>query len=58
MVWKMIMVEEYQDGCLVLGNRWNANEMNLASLCSRGYMVWKKRLVEEFRDGCLMLDPL
>ena len=26
MVWKMMMVEEFQDGCLVLGNIWYANE--------------------------------
>ena len=31
MVWKMIMVEEYKDGCLVLGNRWYVNGMNLVS---------------------------
>ena len=30
MVWKMMMVEEFQDGCLVLGNIWYANGMILA----------------------------
>ena len=30
MVWKMMMVDEFQDGCSVLGNRWYANGMNLA----------------------------
>ena len=30
MVWKMMMVEEFQDGCLVLGNRLYANGMILA----------------------------
>ena len=30
MVWKMMMVEEFQDGCLVLGNLWYANGMILA----------------------------
>ena len=58
MVWKMMKVEEFQDGCLMLGNRWYADGMILAilsirvartlpsNLCSRGYMVWKKMLVE------------
>ena len=27
MVWKMMMFEEFQDGCLVLVNRFNANGM-------------------------------
>ena len=30
MVWKMMMFEEFQDGCLVLGNLWYANGMILA----------------------------
>ena len=30
MVWKMMMVEEFQDGCFVLGNLWYANGMILA----------------------------
>ena len=30
MVWKMMMVKELQDGCLVLGNGWYANGMILA----------------------------
>ena len=29
MVWKML-VEEFQDGCLMLGNLWYANGMILA----------------------------
>ena len=70
MVWKM-MFEEFQDGCLVIGNLLYANGMILAvseslccmkppsSFCSRGYnMVWKKILVEEFQDGCLVLGHL
>ena len=30
MVRKMMMVEEFQDGCLVLGNGWYANGMIIA----------------------------
>ena len=30
MVWKMMMVEEFRDGCLVLGYLWYANGMILA----------------------------
>ena len=30
MVWKKILVEEFQDGCLVIGNLWYANGMILA----------------------------
>ena len=30
MVLEMMMVEEYQDGCLVLGNRWYGNGIILA----------------------------
>ena len=66
MVWKKILVEEFQNGCLVLVNLSYANGMFLAtsefpccpkpssSFCSRGYMVWKM-LVEEFQNGCLVL---
>ena len=66
MVWKKMLVEEFQNGCLVLGNLWYANQMIkvisespfarsfLSSFCPRGYMVWKKMLVEEFQDGCLV----
>ena len=38
MVWKMMMFEEFQDGCLVLGNLSYANGMIIAtseSLCCR-----------------------
>ena len=38
MVWKMMIFEEFQDGCLVLGNLSYANGMILAtseSLCCR-----------------------
>ena len=38
MVWKMMMFEEIQDCCLVLGNLWNANGIILANSefpCSR-----------------------
>ena len=31
MVWKMMMVGEFIDGCLVLGNLWYANGMILAT---------------------------
>ena len=70
MVWKMMMFEEFQDGCLVLGNLSYANGMISAvseplccmslpsSFCLRGYMVWKKILVEEFQNGCLVLGYL
>ena len=67
----MMMFEEFQDGCLVLGNLWYANGMILATsespwcmepsikfLLSRGYMVWKNMLVGEFKDGCLVLGNL
>ena len=30
MVWKKVLVEEFQDGCLVLGNLWYAIGMILA----------------------------
>ena len=30
MVWKKMLVEEFKDGCLVLGNLWYANEMIIA----------------------------
>ena len=29
MVWKKMLVEEFKDGCLVLGNLWYANGMIL-----------------------------
>ena len=67
----MMMFEEFQDGCLVLGNLWYANGMILATsesqwciepsikfLLSRGYMFWKNMLVGEFKDGCLVLGNL
>ena len=64
MVWKKMLVEEFQNGCLVRGHLWWVNVVILAilspheagslssSFCSREYMVWKKLLVEEFQDGC------
>ena len=56
MVWKKILVEELQNGCLVLVNLSYAWHLS-SSLCSREYMVWKM-MFEEFQDGCSMMDPL
>ena len=66
MVWKKILVEEFQDGCYVHGHLWCVNGMIFAfsekplcrqlslSFCSREYMVWKKLFVKEFQDGCIV----
>ena len=65
MSWKKMLVEEFQDSCLMLDPLWHLNGMSSAflcnlsacclpsSFCSRGYMVWKK-LFENFQEGCLV----
>ena len=63
MILKMMMFEEFQDVCLVLGN-------GMISAISESLCCWKpsinflitriyglKMIFEEFHDGCLMLDP-
>ena len=47
MVWKDMLVEEFQDGSFHFA--WSF----LSCFWSREYMVWKKILVEEFQDWCL-----
>ena len=37
MVWKKILFEEFQDGCLVLGDLWYANGMILAIISESTY---------------------
>ena len=65
----MMMFEEFQDGCLVLGNFWYANGMILATSESPCCMepsikFLLKRIygleedVEEFQDGCLVQGNL
>ena len=64
MIWKMMMFEEFQDVCLVLGN--GMISAISESLCCRkpsiNFLLTRiyglKMLFEEFHDGCLMLDPL
>ena len=70
MVWKKMLVEEFQDGSLMLDPLCHLNEMYSAFLCnlsacclpsnfcSRGYMVWKMMMFEEFQDDCLVLGNL
>ena len=68
MVWKKMLVEEFQDGCLVHGHLWCVNGMLLAiseSPCCRKPSIkfLLKRIygledVEEFQDGCLVHDHL
>ena len=66
MVWKML-VEEFQNGCLMLDPLWHLNGIisaflcNLSacclpsSFCSRKYINWTVMMFEEFQDGCLVL---
>ena len=68
MVWK-VLVEEFQDGYLMLDSPWHLTGMNSAFCvpylpaasrqvsCLRGYMVWKK-LFEKFQEGCFVHDHL
>ena len=70
MVWKKILFEEFQDGCLMLDPLWLLNGIKFSFLCNlsacclpssfclRGYMVWKMMMFEEFQDGCLVLGNL
>ena len=65
MVWKKMLVEEFQDGCLVDGHLWCLNEWfkqfwvsilpwRLPSIfCSKENMGLKL-LFEEFQEGCLV----
>ena len=65
-----MLVEKFQDDCLVHGHFWCVNGMIFAIskspychkpsilLCSREYMVWMNMLVEEFQDGCFVLGYL
>ena len=58
-VWKKMLVEEFQDSCLMLDPLWHLNGMisaflcNLSaccllpSFCSRAYMVWKRMMFGE-----------
>ena len=70
MVWKKMLVEEFQDGRLMLDPLWHLNWIiltflsNLSTCClsssfyQRGYMVWKMMMFEEFQDWCLVLGNL
>ena len=64
MVWKMMMFEKMQDGCLVLGNGMILviSESLCCQMPSINFLLTRiygwKMLFKEFHDGCLMLGPL